>query len=193
MEQIIENWNEYLLKESSLSRIHEHIMNNDSAILTAFRDEYPKRKNRERNRELKAKLLRQGYGVTRVDGVFIENLRTENKVEVAESSFFILNRYSSDEFFSVITGLSEEYEQDSVLMVPRGGKKAYLSGTSIKGEFPLYGQQEIVGDLKLGREAEFMSKVGGRPFTFGEDIETYEKLSRNSRWAVKMLAERKKK
>jgi hypothetical protein len=193
MDPIIESWNSYLLKESSLSRIHEHITNHDSAILTAFRNEYSRKNNLRRNRELKAKLLRQGYALTRVDGVFIENLGKENEVEVAESSFFILNRYDGEQFFSIIAELGEEYEQDSALMIPRGGHGAYLLGTSAMGEFPPYGQRFSVGNLKMGHDAEFMSKVGGRPFTFGEGFEVQEKLSKNSRWVVKGLSARKKK
>jgi len=39
-----------------------------------------------------------------------------------------------------------------------------------------------------------MSRVKGRPFVFAEPVvETYEKLSKNSRWAVKKLVERAKK
>ena len=48
----------------------------------------------------------------------------------------------------------------------------------------------------MGEEAEFMSRVGGRPFTFKvkkEELETYEKLSKNSRWSVKMITEKAKK
>ena len=40
----------------------------------------------------------------------------------------------------------------------------------------------------MGEESEFMSRVKNRPFTFNE-LETYEGLSRNSKWAVKKLVE----
>ena len=39
----------------------------------------------------------------------------------------------------------------------------------------------------MGEESEFMSRVSKRPFVFKEELETYEKLSRNSKWAVKKL------
>ena len=44
----------------------------------------------------------------------------------------------------------------------------------------------------MGRDAEFMSKVKGRPFVFKEELETYDKLSRNQKWAIKKMLEGKK-
>ena len=49
----------------------------------------------------------------------------------------------------------------------------------------------------MGREDEFMSKVSGRPIVFKdkdikEELQTYKKLSRNQRWAVKKMVERLK-
>ncbi len=75
MEKIIENWQRFLI-ESSLSRLYKHMTEHDSAILSAFRDEFTKKENYERNRELKARLLERGYGVTKVAGSYIENFQT---------------------------------------------------------------------------------------------------------------------
>jgi len=190
MEQLLENWKKFLT-ESSLSRLYDHIMEHESAILTAFRGEYQNKENYERNRELKAKLLANGYGVTKVDGSYVENFETPEALEVSEQSLFVSNRNNDSEFFEVIASLGEEYEQDSVLMIPQEGREAYLVGTSEKNEFPPYGEQLSVGNMKMGDEAEFMSKIRGRPFVFKEELETYEKLSRNSRWAVKQIAKNK--
>ena len=167
-------------------------MEHDSAILTAYRNEYSNQDNFKRNRELKAKLLADGYGVTKMDGSYIENFETPQAIEVSERSLFVSNRKDDPSFFDNIADLGEEYEQDSVLIIPKEGKSAYLVGTREDNEFPPYGDQITVGDLKMGEEDEFMSKTRGRPFTFKEELETYEKLSKNSRWAVKTLAERAK-
>ena len=51
MKKILENWNKFILTESGLSRIYGHIMEHDSAILTAFRNEYTNAENYQRNRE----------------------------------------------------------------------------------------------------------------------------------------------
>ena len=186
------HWKAYLV-ESSLSRVYQHIIDHDSAIFSAFRGEYSAKQNRKRNRELKAQLLQQGYGVTKVDGSYVENFDTPDALEVAEQSFFVSNRYDDPAFFDNIADLSEDYDQDSTLMIPKGGEEAYLFGTKEKNDFPPRGEKLSVGDLKMGHEAEFMSRVRGRPFTFSDEdspvLETYELLSRNARWAVKKLCE----
>tara|TARA_Y100000034_G_scaffold19103_1_gene21373 strand:+ start:841 stop:1443 length:603 start_codon:yes stop_codon:yes gene_type:complete len=200
MEQLLENWRKFLA-ESGFSRLYGHILDHDSAILSAFRDQYSTEDNYERSRELKAKLLARDYGVTKTVGSYIENFETPEAVEVVEQSLFVSNHNDDPEFFEIIAQLGEEYEQDAVLMIPQGGgiegeKEAYLLGTSPEGEYPPYGKEDSVGKLKMGEEAEFMSKIKGRPFTFKpkkEELETYQKLSKNSRWSVKVLAEKTKK
>ena len=187
MKKILENWNRYILIESSLSRVYGHIMEYDSAIITAFRGEYTNKQNYERNRKLKAHLLSVGYGVTKVDGSYIENFETPQAIEVSEQSFFVSNRRDDPVFFDSIDSFGQKYEQDSVLIIPIGGKDAYLIGTKEGNDFPPFGQRITVGNLKMGREDEFMSKIKGRPIVFKEELDTYEKLSRNSKWAIKKL------
>ena len=197
MKEILNEWKRFL-KESSLSRLYRHMQEHDSAALSAFRNEFTKKENLERNRELKAELLGRGYGVTRIVGSYIENFETPKAVEVAEESFFVSNRKDDEDFKDEIAKLGEDFDQDSVLIVPKGAEDAYLLGTSPEGEFPQYGKEESVGALKMGDEAEFMSRVSGRPYTFSpkdlnEELETYENLSRNSKMAVKSIVERRNK
>ena len=197
MKELLESWNKFMLTESSLSRVYGHIMEHDSAILTTFRNEYTRKQNYERNRELKAQLLTMGYGVTKVAGSFIENFETPQAIEVSEQSFFVSNRGEAPGFFDSIEGLGQQYEQDSVLIIPKAGQGAYLIGTKEGNDFPPFGEHITVGDLKMGREDEFMSKVSGRPIVFKdkdikEELQTYKKLSRNQRWAVKKMVERLK-
>lgn len=196
MKEILNEWKRFL-KESSLSRLYRHMQEHDSAALSAFRNEFSKEENLERNRELKAELLGRGYGVTRILGSYIENFETPKAVEVAEESFFVSNRKDDEDFKDEIAKLGEDFDQDSVLIVPKGAEDAYLLGTSPEGEFPQYGKEESVGALKMGDEAEFMSRVGGRPYTFSpkdlnEELEVYENLSRNSKMAIKSIVERRK-
>ena len=193
MKELLEKWEKFLT-ESGLSRLYQHMMEHDSAIISAFRNEYTNKQNYERSRELKAQLLSAGYGVTKIDGSYIENFETPEAIEVSEQSLFISNRGGAADFINEIARLGEEYEQDSVLIIPEGGQDAYLLGTRQGNDFPPFGQQITVGNVKMGGEAEFMSRVKGRPFVFDEPVvETYEKLSKNSRWAVKKLVERAKK
>ena len=193
MKELLEKWEKFLT-ESGLSRLYQHMMEHDSAIISAFRNEYVNKENYGRSRELKAQLLSAGYGVTKIDGSYIENFETPEAIEVSEQSLFISNRGGDADFINDIARLGEEYEQDSVLIIPEGGQDAYLLGTRQGNDFPPYGQQITLGNVKMGGEAEFMSRVKGRPFVFDEPVvETYEKLSKNSRWAVKKLVERAKK
>ena len=193
MKELLEKWEKFLT-ESGLSRLYQHMMDYDSAIISAFRNEYTNKQNYERSRELKAQLLSAGYGVTKIDGSYIENFETPEAIEVSEQSLFISNRGGAANFINEIARLGEEYEQDSVLIIPEGGQDAYLLGIRQGNDFPPYGQQITVGNVKMGGEAEFMSRVKGRPFVFDEPVvETYEKLSKNSKWAVKKLVERAKK
>ena len=187
MKKIFENWNKYILSESGLSRLYSHMMEHSSAILTAFRNEYSNEENYERNRELKAQLLSMGYGVTKVDGSYIENFETPEAIEVSEQSYFVSNRADDAGFVESIQSLGVQYDQDSVLIIPQGGQEAYLIGTRKGNDFPPFGDKLSVGNLKMGREDEFMSKVKGRPIVFKEELETYDKLSRNQRWAIKKI------
>jgi len=196
-----------LLKESSLSRVYKHMIEHESAIITAFRDDPddlercvgetdggelavdPHRENKLRNKNLKATLLSLGYGVTRVDGSYIEDFNTPQAVEVAEESFFVVNLTDSSKFFKDIVLLGEQFCQDSVLLIPKGGSVAHLTGTN-HSEFPGYGEQLSMGNRQLGEEGEFMTRVRNRPFLYKEGLETYKGLSRNERMAVKKLAEK---
>ena len=39
MKDLMKNWSQYLLSESSLSRIYQQVTEHDTALLTAFRDD----------------------------------------------------------------------------------------------------------------------------------------------------------
>ena len=205
MKQLMESWNKYLLKESGLSRVLQHIEAHDCAILTAFRNDpkdmskcakgsvddndqegSTKDLNKRRNRDLKAMLFGFDYGVTAVDGSYIENFEQPDQIEVKEDSLFVVNLNDDPDFARNVQEMAEKFCQDSVIIIPQGGKAAYLHGTN-ESDFPGYGEKVEVGDLKMGKEAEFMTRVGKRPFTFGEGLETYDKLSRLEKMAVKSI------
>ena len=169
MKKVINEWKEFLT-ESSISRTYEHILNHDTAFITAFRDNtedvtkcmrgYSKtQENFERNRQLKAVLLNKGYGVTAVDGTYIEDFGTDAAKEVKEDSFFVVNLNNDPKFKDTVEALSEHFCQDSFLFVPRGGERSFLVGTN-DADFPGYGNEESTGEFLGGREGEFMTRVG---------------------------------
>ena len=201
MKKILNEWRQFL-NESSLSRLYRHMMAHDTAIITAHRGDpsddsncvdksqvADDSSNKIRNRDLKATLMSLGYGVTSVDGSYIEDFNTPAAYEVAEDSFFVVNLEDDPGFTKLIIDLGEGFCQDAVLVVPKGGQGAYLHGTN-NSEFPGYGQRVEAGDLSFGREKEFMTKVGGRPMAFTEELETYKKLSRLERMAAKAIAKK---
>ena len=199
MKKILNEWRQFL-NESSLSRLYRHMMAHDTAIITAYRGDpnddsncvdksqvTDDSSNKLRNRDLKATLMSLGYGVTSVDGSYIENFNTPEAYEVAEHSFFVVNLEDDPDFAKYIVILGDEFCQDAVLIIPKGGKGAYLHGTN-NSEFPGYGRRVQAGDLSFGREQEFMTKVRGRPMAFTEELETYKKLSRMERMSARAIA-----
>ena len=208
MKKLMENWNNYtkeVLTESSLSRMWTHMQNHQTAMITAFRDdpdasegcvmdpqpvegEDALDKNKMRNRDLKATLLKFGYGVTAVEGTYIENYMKKNAVEVKEDSMFVVNLEDDPKFFANLEMLAQKFCQDSVLLVPQAGEGAYLKGTN--DSYPGLGKSEKVGSFTGGKEGEFMTRVKGRPVVFKEELETYKSQSRLSRMAIAAIAKR---
>tara|TARA_R110000824_G_C14861650_1_gene641280 strand:- start:48 stop:602 length:555 start_codon:yes stop_codon:yes gene_type:complete len=184
MKRLLENWNKFLsedeINESSLSRIYQHIMEHECVILTAYRGNPSDASrcagdalgldmsNPERNNRLKDIIMNDlGYGPTSVDGSYIEDFGTDVAKEVKEPSFFVQNFDDNTRFLGLMAGLGKSFCQDSILVIPQGGENCYLLGTN-NTDFPGYKNKEVVGDIKFGSEAEFMSRVGGRPFRTGE-------------------------
>lgn len=198
MKNIINEWRGFV-NESGLSRIYKHIQEHDCVIITAFRGDPDDGSNctdaaivggdnMERNRDLKATLLGLGIGVTKVDGSYIEDFGTELASEVKEASLFCVNLKDDPNFIDTLASLSEKFCQDSIIVFPQGGNEAYLLGTN-KAEFPGYGKKQVTGDLSMGQDAEFMTRVNNRPFTTKEgiELETYKKLPRLQRMAVRSI------
>jgi hypothetical protein len=184
-----------VLNESSLTRIHSHIMKHDCAVITAFRnklincmsedsgDKLNISDNKMRNKHLKSALISLGYGVTSVKGTYIENYMSDNQVEVKEDSYFVVNLSDNPDFISHIKKLGEMFCQDSVMIVEQGGDNNYLFGTN-KSDFPGYDEKIELEHFKPGIEAEFMTKVSGRPFA----LESFGDLQINSKRIVKEFA-----
>lgn len=218
MRETLRLWREFqasgtdTLVESNLNRVMSHIEAHNCAILSAFRNEYSKKDNYQRSRVLRAQLI-QGYGyqVTKVKGSFIEGFVSKEQKEkiaamplgeerdayekklaaeheVAEQSLFIVNASDSPNFNEVIKGLSEEFEQDSVMFIPQGGDDIYLYGTRKDNTFPPYHNSQIIGSVVLNKEGEFMTRVGGRPFVVESDqMMSREVYGRNQLMAMDAL------
>jgi len=168
--------------ESGLSRLEQHMREHDSAIITAYRSEFTKPENQQRNQKLLYELRSKGYGVTSVKGSWIENLGTEHQREVGEHSFFVVNTRDNPEFFDHIKELGENFgsedennvSQDAVLLIPKSGQEAILYGTSKTSQWPGYHKSQTFPLRSLGSVSQFFTKKGNKPFYFGESVELLE-------------------
>lgn len=192
--------NDNLLMESTMERVGKWVVDNEVAIITAWRDVYrhvrnasktfhPKHilkdgKNRTEkgdemvvgekftttdkkfyNRQLKAKLLELGYGVTNVRGVYRED---KSSNDGQEESFLVVNLKNDPKFYDNMFKLSEYYNQDSFLYSAKGETTAVLVGTN-NAEFPGYNEQIPQGEFTKNVQSMFMSRIGNKGFSFVSD------------------------
>lgn len=181
------NFSEYL-NESSLSRIWRHVQDHQAGAISGYRDGNSKSENRRNNQEISAFLRSRGYSVTGVQGNYIENFGSDNQKEVGEPSFFVVDIADKGTLERDLRALGERFDQDSILVVPQGGKNAYLVGTSKRDDaFPDYGQKVKVGSGRFGKVAgQFLSRIRGREFTF-ESVDDPQTI--NGKWAMSKIAE----
>jgi len=173
------------LFEANLARFVSAMDKHDAAMVTAFRGvaefcevdqncedghAFTRDENEARNRELKATLLRLGYGVTSIDGSYLENYKQPNQRERKEDAFFVVNLKDDPDFVKTIIWLGKHYCQDSVMIKPRGGA-AYLYGTN-HGKYPGFDKIDMKPNFHPAKEHEFMSRIRTRPFHF-ESIMDY--------------------
>lgn len=178
---------EQIIAESSISKILHYVQNFECATISASRGkltnltdktyvpadyegERPltKAENRVRNNELKAALLKHGYGVTSLDGRFAE---AGEVFPGKETSYFVVNRNDDPDFYQTLFDLSEYFNQDSFLYKPAGTMAAKLVGTNNAERNEEWGQpgynQEIsVGDFHPGGFDGALSKMGNKIFQF---------------------------
>jgi hypothetical protein len=137
--------------ESGISRIWKWVDGYpevNCAIITAFRGSNTKDQNKKNNASLKAKLLKNKYGVTKIIGKFVENYNPEKPDEgtpVIEDSWFVtdLTNWKSvkaaeaskevtstpeqrakslSDFKQKIIKLAKSYDQDSVIFIEKTNK-----------------------------------------------------------------------
>lgn len=160
------------LVEAGLSRIWQKTQSHTSGAITGYRGDDSKAENKRKNKEILAFLRKKGYSVTKVLGTYTENKGDASERVVKEPSFFVVNDSVEGDDKGVLERdlrkLGARYDQDSILVVPHGGKGAYLVGTSKRDDaWPDFGQKVTVGQGKFGKVAgEFISKIKGRQFAF---------------------------
>ena len=165
------------LQESSLSRLWRHNEKHDCGAMTAFRvaaecgggEKYSKSDNAKRNKSLLAKIKSKGYGATTLKGRYPEGGKS-----VTEISYFIVDLEDGGNLENDMKKFGEDFEQDSVLFVPKGAiqnkSKAHLIGTNhCKNNWLGYHKTETFNKGKMGYDSPiYTSYVNGRPFIFEE-------------------------
>lgn len=179
---MIDNVVDKYLNETSLSRIYRQMQDFDSGIITAFRyaedcgtgHVYTRKENLQRNKSLLAKLSRQGYSVTSVKGTYIENYRSKDAVEVGENAFLVVDISDGGRLERDLRALGKEFDQDSILFVPKGGKEGQLIGTNTcPSGYPGYNKVNKFKNPVFGEKGEFFTRVNGRPFILKESAKFY--------------------
>jgi len=173
-----------LIKESSLSKIMTHLKNHDCATISAFRTEMKDCVNGEsdgievsidenmtRTSELKNTLLVLGYGVTKVDGTWLNH----EGVRLNEKSLFVVNIKDKNRFVDDLIRLSEMYCQDAVMILEKGGDNIYIVGTN-NSDTPGYGKKVMLGRVEYNIDRPLMTKIKNKTFSVNESLETYDKL-----------------
>lgn len=167
------------IDESGLSRLRQWMQDHDCAVISGSRTELvncageckpedvgkkltPK-ENKQRTLEVKAALLASGFGVTEVDGRYIENFPSPDSEATDEPSLFVANLHNSPQFFDVIKRLGVKYCQDSVLLKPKGSE-AVLFGTN-NAEWPGFGESSPLARPLFGLEAQFTTRIRNRPIS----------------------------
>jgi len=162
------------LNESSLSRVWNHVTKHDSGTISAFRyakdcgdgEVFSKKENKDRNAVLKAKLLNVGYGVTPVKGIYIENYKSNNEIEVSENSFIVVDLKDTGNLKEALIKFGNEFEQDSITYSKANGDYFLIGTNDCPKSYPGFKKEVKLGGPMFGKKGIFYSKVNGRPFVF---------------------------
>ena len=206
LKEILENVKN-TVNESSLSRIWEHYTKHQTGTISAFRDaadcndgkEYTLQENKRRNSLLESLLLKKGYGITKIDGTYIENYGTPDAKEVQEESFFVVDIQDKGQLKKDLIKYGEMFEQDGITFAEPNGDYYLISTNECPSGYPGRGKigvQEKIGKPVFGKATkdteEFFSKIRGRGFVFkklGENLITFKKLSINQKYSITKIAE----
>ena len=153
------------LNESSLSRLYKKYKDFDSGTISASRSYNTNEENKQLTLQLKTDLIKLGYSVTAINGVYIENYGKPNAVEVKEKSFIVFDQYNEGKLKDDLIKLGKKYEQDSITYSSVKDGEYYLIGTNSTG-YPGLGKEVKLGKSMFGKSGEFFSSIKGRPFVF---------------------------
>ncbi|MDX8383503.1 MAG: hypothetical protein R8M45_05440 [Ghiorsea sp.] len=139
-----------ILSETSLSRVWKHLTDDQTTvvILTAFRDEIPKKDNLIGNKLIAFKIKSAGFGYFFVDGYFPENLGTDREVNVSEDSIFAISQSPADSkrLITLCHKLSRNFNQDSIIVKEPSGAIYFYEKDGKKIKF----EKQKISPNKIG-------------------------------------------
>lgn len=173
------------MNETSLSRVKSKLDSHAVGFITAFRDEYTRKENLKRNKQLRAQLQILKYNLTPVKGNYIEDYGKPNAKEVAENTFLVVSKIegADPKLEKDLIKLGIKWDQDSILSVPFG-KGAVLIGTNKTG-YPGWMVRETKTTAKYGEGSKFFSRINGRKMEFLDEAN-----GMMGRWAQDTIAEK---
>jgi len=193
------------VSESSLSRVYSQYLKHETGTITAFRyardcgegKKYTRKENNGRNSILSAKLLKLGYGITSIQGSYIENYGSDNQHEVYEQSFFVVDLKDKGNLKRDLVKLGEKFDQDSITFSRQGPDGDYflISSNTCENGDPGHGRIGVVkklGKPVFSKKGEMFSKISGRPFVFENvsvHLHCFDDLSNRSKGAVSLIAD----
>jgi len=165
--------NKQKVESSGLSRLYNKMLSADCGIITACRGEFTKRENQQRLKSLKAKLSSPSISITTVTGYFLENEGLENEKWVKETGYFVTyarpDNPNKVDLKNLLLDLGEEFEQESIFWIPKNGEVGYEIGTLNDEDARIpYHDKHPYPKKSFGKENNFMTKIGNRPFYFVE-------------------------
>jgi hypothetical protein len=176
--------------------VREAWSTHDTGTITAYRDfaecgdgeRYTSKQKNVMNRFLKSKLLKRGYGVTKVKGSWFENGDTE----VNEASFFVVDLKDSGNLKSDLIALGTEFDQDAITFAEVGGDFYAVSTNECEESWPGFGKigkEEKLGSPKFGKTGiNGFSRVNNRAFVFeGYKVVEQETLSSHTPTSIRSI------
>lgn len=171
------------INEASLSSLVGMIQNKDFCIATAFRSNFTKKQNRQRNKELFAVLQSKkmggymliGHWQEAPDGTDWKDATPEQLQDITEESVLFVkpDSMSREDFIEICTGVAKKFNQDAVIIGLQG-----------EGVFLYYkdGNSDNIGtSFSIGKIAQAYSQLRGgnpSPFIFEGSLEPTSNFGR---------------
>lgn len=169
----MKSFKEYLenIEESSLSKIYRKYLEHDSGTISAFNfNKYTISQNNQRTTQLKTDLLKLGYSVVKVRGIYFVDYKTPDERQVGEISFIVFDQNDKKKLKKDLFKLGEKYEQDCITYTNTNDGHYYLIGTNKDDPtaYPGYKVEFKLGKPMFGEKGDCYSKIKGRPFVFNK-------------------------